>query len=167
MFDLTTIQHLIRHNDWANDLLCQEARKLSDQQLDAPFDMGRGSFRSTLLHTLAGESVWLLRWRGTIETNWPNEDEKRPAGAIGEDFRRTASERTDFLRGCTNADLDRVLTYRDSKGSLFEARLGDMILQAIHHSIHHRAQLVNMLRRLGAAAPELDYMMRVRRPSPA
>jgi uncharacterized damage-inducible protein DinB len=39
-----------------------------------------------------------------------------------------------------------------------------MLLQGALHSKHHQAQAVNILRRLGAAWPELDYMMHVRKP---
>ena len=43
---------------------------------------------------------------------------------------------------------------------------GDMILQGLVHSIHHRAQAVNMLRQLGLGPPEVDYMTSVRLPEP-
>jgi uncharacterized damage-inducible protein DinB len=40
-----------------------------------------------------------------------------------------------------------------------------MLLQLCYHATHHRAQAVNILRRLGTQAPELDYMMRIREPA--
>jgi uncharacterized protein YciI len=58
-----------------------------------------------------------------------------------------------------------VQVYRDSKGSLFQATLGDMLMQGVMHTKHHQAQAVNALKRLGAAWPELDYMYRVRKPA--
>ena len=36
--------------------------------------------------------------------------------------------------------------------------LGDTMLQIGGHGTHHRAQAVNMLRRLGRTAPPLDYI---------
>jgi hypothetical protein len=42
-----------------------------------------------------------------------------------------------------------VQNYRDSKGSLFKATLNDMLIQNVMHSTHHRAQIVNAIRRVG------------------
>jgi uncharacterized damage-inducible protein DinB len=68
------------------------------------------------------------------------------------------------VNGLTEKELGQMIAYRDSKGSLFAATLSDMLLQGILHSVHHRAQAVNMVRRLGGAALEMDYMTFVRRP---
>jgi uncharacterized damage-inducible protein DinB len=57
-----------------------------------------------------------------------------------------------------------VQEYRDSRGSKFRATLADMITQGLVHSIHHRAQATNAIRRLGRNAPEMDYMVHIRQP---
>lgn len=162
---LETIQTLLRHGDWANDRLLTFSADLPDAGLDRPFDMGVGSLRRTLLHIHAGEHVWLQRWQGRTETPWPDETEPVSPAVLGERFAATRTERKNFLATQADRDLARAIVYRDSKGSLFSATLGDMLLQACLHSAHHRAQAVNMLRRLGATAPELDYMVSVRTPA--
>ena len=58
------------------------------------------------------------------------------------------------------------MRYLDSVAGYFNATLADMILQVLLHSIHHRAQAVNMLRQLGLGPPEVDYMTSVRLPEP-
>jgi len=40
-----------------------------------------------------------------------------------------------------------------------------MLVQGVMHSKHHQAQAANILRRLDAKWPELDYMMRIRKPA--
>jgi uncharacterized damage-inducible protein DinB len=102
---------------------------------------------------------------GRTETPWPDEEQKADVPNIDERFRQAYSERAAFLATLKDADLARLVTYRDSKGSQYKAALGDMLMQGIIHSIHHRAQAVNMLRQLGAAAPEVDYMYWVRKPA--
>lgn len=167
MIQLETIRTLLNYGDWANDRLLQTAGVLNDEQLDRPFDMGVGSLRKTLLHIYNGEYVWLQRWQGKTETKWPSEEEPVLISTLAERFRKNYADRDAFLAALMDADLARAVVYRDSKGSLFTAALGDMLMQGCVHSLHHRAQAVNMLRRVGADAPELDYMMRIRRPAQA
>jgi uncharacterized damage-inducible protein DinB len=165
MLHLPTIRLLLDHNDWSNDRILDAAAPLSDNQLDAPFDMGPGSLRRTLIHTQAGEEVWLKRLKGVAETPWPDEGARIAVAALAEQWRVARLARDAHLATLEGTDLSRIQPYRDSRGTLYRASLAAMILQPIHHSIHHRAQLVNMLRRVGAKAPELDYMYRARVPA--
>lgn len=163
--ELKTLSEFLKYSEWANGELLRASRSLSDAQLDQPFDMGMGCLRRTLIHIHAGEHVWLQRWQGHTETPWPNEHVKTPVADIAAQFAKTYEERATFLAKISDRDLPNPITYRDSKGSLFAATLGDMIMQGVLHSAHHRAQAVNMLRRAAGAAVELDYMMWVRKPA--
>jgi uncharacterized damage-inducible protein DinB len=163
--ELKTLSEFLKYSEWANGELLRASRGLSDAQLDQPFDMGMGYLRRTLLHLHAGEHVWLQRWQGRTETPWPDEKEKVSVEVISTQFAKTYAERTTFLSTVQDGDLGKLVTYRDSKGSLFAATLGDMITQGILHSTHHRAQAVNMLRRAADTLVELDYMMWVRKPA--
>lgn len=159
------LQRMFRYSDWANGRLVSTASVLSDEQLDRAMEIGLGSLRATLKHIHDGESVWLARWQGWTETPWPSYDERPTMGELAGRFRQTVVDRVAFLRTLLPADFERAVTYRDSKGSQFSATLGDMILQGINHSVHHRAQAVNILRRVGAGLVELDYMVFVRQPA--
>ena len=159
------IPSFLRYNDWADGHLISAAEELNSDHLDRPFDIGRGSLRRTLYHVVCAEHVWIHRWQGLAETPWPDEDEKIPPADMRPKLAETWRKRDEFLRTLAPADHDRVVRYRDSFGKLFDAKLGDMILQTCIHSTHHRAQVVNMFRRLGAKPPELDYMYWVRTPA--
>lgn len=148
-------------------MVLDAAAPLTDAQLDQPFDMGVGSLRRTLPHLLGGESVWLCRWRGERDTRWPDEREPARVEVIRERFACTWRDREVFLRGLTQADYARRIVYRDSYGNLYSAVLQEMILQGLVHSMHHRAQAVNMIRRVGGSAPQMDFMYLVREPAPA
>ncbi|MEK6677020.1 MAG: DinB family protein [Planctomycetota bacterium] len=164
MHAIDMIQAMHRHGIWANEALLQSAASHTDEQLDRAFDMGVGSLRRTLIHIYNGEFVWLQRWQGKAETKWPSEDEKTSVVELGDRFRQNAEACVTFLCTTQPGDFSRVIVYRDSKGRLFQASLIDMILQGFAHSTHHRAQAVNMIRRLGGTPPELDYMVWVRKP---
>lgn len=159
------LRPMLAYNDWADEQILAAAESLDDARLDQSIDVGRGTPRRVLIHTWAGEHVWVQRWQGKIETKWPDESERVAVATLRERFRSAWRERDAFLTTLSGADLDREVSYRDSRGGLFRASLHDMIRQMVVHSIHHRAQMVNILRRLGTAAPELDYMMYVRLPA--
>lgn len=165
MNDLSTIKTLLRYSDWANTTLTQAAGGLKPEQLDQTLDIGMGTLRRTLLHILAGESVWLARWRGERESPWPDEQERAEPVEIGRRMTEVSAAREQFLASVGPGDLGRIVVYRDSKGSLFKATLADMMIQMCIHSMHHRSQAVNIIRRVGGSPPELDYMMWVRTPA--
>lgn len=165
MLTLDSAREFLTYNDWANRELLQAAGPLPDEALDRPFDMGVGALRRTLIHIYNGETVWLERWRGRVETPWPTEDERLAVETLACRFVALTAVRDDYLGRLRDADLAESVTYRDSKGGLFRATRGAMLMQALVHSAHHRAQAVNMLRRVGGALVELDYMMHVRQPA--
>lgn len=167
MIDLGTIRDFLHYNDAMNDRILAAAVRVPSDGLDRPFEMGMGSLRRTLIHILAGESVWVRRWQGLHNTPWPDESVRHNPADIGREIAGVRAERDNFLRAQTPGTLAREITYRDSKGSYFSATLGDMMMQMCLHSTHHRAQAVNMLRQLGAEAPEVDYMMWLRKPAQA
>ena len=162
VFDLKTIQIAFDYSDDANGMVVAAAAGLSDEQLDRPIEMGRGNLRRTLVHLLAGEQVWLQRWRGPSDTPWPDENVKSTVAEIAERLRATSVTRAAFFDTIQPGDLIDPKRYLDSIAGYFTATLAQMILQGFIHSIHHRAQAVNMLRRLGARPPEVDYMYSVR-----
>lgn len=164
MIDVATIKTLLHYSDWANERLARAAAGLAPGELDKAFDIGRGTLRKILLHILSGETVWLKRWQGQRDTPWPDENEHASPMDIADRFMSNAGMRDSFLNSITSQKTCERITYRDSKGSLYSATLADMIIQMCTHSTHHRAQAVNIIRRLGAAPPELDYMMSVRQP---
>lgn len=167
MADLSTFRTLFEYVRWSNERLLECAAPLSDEELDRDLQIGPGTLRRILIHTYNGEYVWLRRWRGEQETKWPSESVQTPVAELLTAFRGIERERTEYLATLGPTSSAKVQSYRDSKGSLFSATLGDMLLQGVMHSKHHQAQACNALRRLGAKWPELDYMMRIRTPVPA
>lgn len=162
MIDLDTARVLFEYTDWSTRELIGCSLELTDEQLDRDMQAGPGTLRRILIHTYNGESVWLKRWQGNVETRWPSESEPIAPGVLLERFEREWLERDRFLALLPPTDLIVPQNYRDSKGSLFRATLGQMVMQTVMHTKHHQAQACNVLKRLGARWPELDYMMRVR-----
>lgn len=154
---------LFAYNDAENHQVFSAALTLSDAQLDDSIEMGFGSLRKTLEHIQIGETVWLARWQGLAETPWPASEKGVSVADLLMRLTATAKQRLEWLDGLSDAALDQRQTFRDSKGSLFEASLVDMLRQGVIHSIHHRAQAVNMIRPVSGNTLEMDYMVFVRK----
>ncbi|MBI1826835.1 MAG: DinB family protein [Planctomycetes bacterium] len=162
---MKTIEAMCKYSDWANAALLDAAKPLNATQLDTIFDIGMGTIRKSFNHIISGENVWLQRCKGHAETKWPPANEPITVAELRMRANQTIEDRTAFFRGLKDTDLDKRITYRDSLGGLFTATLREMLIQLLIHSIHHRAQAVNILRRLGLPAPEVDFMMSVRVPA--
>ncbi len=166
MIDIATIRTMLDYTDWANGRLLEGAAGCTDEQLDRDLAIGPGTLGRILLHTYNGELIWFNRWRGVVENKWPDENERVSIRDLKGRFEANALARDRWLATLSPQDSARMQAYRDSKGSLFQAALGDMLMQGVMHTKHHQAQAVNALKRLGAPWPELDYMYRARKPAP-
>jgi uncharacterized damage-inducible protein DinB len=166
MDGLAAFGALFKYSDAANRLVLNAAAELAGEVLDREIDIGPkpGSLRRILIHTWNGEFMWLNRWRGNYELKWPPEQLSTPVPKLLAEFEQVWAERDAFLATLTPDRLGLLQRYRDSRGSLFQATLSDMLSQGIVHSIHHRAQAINAIRRLGGTPPEVDYMNLVRQP---
>lgn len=155
----------LAYSDEMNRRLFDAAGTLDAAKLDQPFDMGMGTLRKTVAHLYVGEKIWLERWKGNRDTPWPPYETTQPPAEILNACEAVWRDRDGFIAGLKDATLETRQVYRDSKGSLFQATLHEMILQGINHSTHHRAQAVNMIRRLGGPVVEVDFMYWRRQPA--
>jgi uncharacterized damage-inducible protein DinB len=151
-----------RYGMGMNVKLLDASRTLSDAQLDQPLDIGMGSVRRILRHVLAGEITWLERWRGVTEAVWAEASLPHDLPTLSARFDQTGHDLIHFIEALAPDRLAIEQPYRDSRGTLYRATLGQMILQGLLHSHHHRAQWVNALRRVGGPVVEVDYMYSVR-----
>lgn len=149
-------------------------RPLSAEQYAAEFPIGLGSLGRTLTHIMICEWMYVRRMQELDVPpyeQWEFQDEKPPAFAVLEAAWSEQAKRTrQALSGVR--DWDRELEYRatpnDGKPIIVTASPADIFTQMALHEVHHRAQAMNMLRRLGVAAEDIDFnaLMHKRRPAP-
>jgi uncharacterized damage-inducible protein DinB len=156
--DVPTLRAYHIYSDWARNRLHEVARPLTDDQLDRPFDLGVGSLRATLLHIAQAEQWWLDNWTQGSGHLFPPFDERVPVTEITRRFDQTIARRNQMLASITDADLQRIVTATPRPNVQRVFPLGVTMLQLCVHGTHHRAQALNMLRRVSATVPELDFL---------
>lgn len=60
------------------------------------------------------------------------------------------------------SELNRPITYVNSKGESFSSELSDIFYHLLNHSNYHRARVANYLRTIGFTPPNSDYIFYVR-----
>lgn len=161
-----TFKELLDFNRWGHDRILSAAAPLSDAQLDRPFEMGPGSLRATINHLYSAERIWLDRWKQITPVRARPDATGIPVAQLKKELTDLAAERDEFLRPMTDAEMTRLRTVTNLKGDKTDCTLHDMLLHVCNHAIHHRAQAVNMIKRVGGQPPTpgADYIfMRVER----
>ncbi|MCA9282894.1 MAG: DinB family protein [Phycisphaeraceae bacterium] len=138
-------------------------RTLDEASYTRGFDLGPGSIAKVLTHLLISEWYYCQRIKGREVppyAEWEVRDEQ-PLTA-DEQLRRWDAQ-TERTREVLSAERDwrAPIVYRvtDDDGKLIEVTTNadDIATQLVLHEIHHRAQLLNMLRLVGVTFDDLDF----------
>ena len=151
------LDRLLGHDRDSTRQLLEIAAALDDEQLDREFDIGHRTVRRSLEHIIWNIECWTDLMQGRPVR-------ARPAGApsIAELRRRHDNASAELFA------LARVIVERGRLDETFLDRLDDppkaktlggAIVHLATHGMHHRAQLLYMLRRLGVTTlPEGDVL---------
>ena len=108
------------------------------------------------------EHAYVLRIEGREVPpyeQFPFQDETTPPFAVLESaWQEQASHTRNVIAAIRDwrAPLEYVTT-RGEKPMIVTATPGDLFTQLALHKVHHRAQVMNMLRQLGVALADIDY----------
>lgn len=146
------LDRLLSHNAWTTRQLIERAGELPSQQYVQRFDIGPGSVHDTLRHII---SV-MFGWADEIADR-----SRRPSlGSDGEGPVRSVDELLKLLDDAAK-ELEktaRLIVDRDTmdeimsvtyEGRTWEFTRGTALAHVLTHGMHHRAQVFNMMRRLG------------------
>lgn len=164
MNGVETIRRLHQHRAWVNHKLIESAQALKSDGLQKSLRIGQGSIWKSLLHLYAAEYVWLETLlgneapltKGDLAGKIPGNQEG--AGAIGSLdelvvlWRELDLRWQVHLERLTDADLDQVVFKVNTNGQRHGTRRGDILLHVCTHAQYTAAQVINMLRQLGAPA---------------
>jgi uncharacterized damage-inducible protein DinB len=149
------LDRFLGHDAWTTRQLLLLCQNLTDEQLDREFDIGHRSVRATLLHILRNMEVWTDLMSGQpVRTS-----QGQSVSAMIERLDRASADLARLARAVAERSGwdERFVDSLDSPPA--EKTYGGSIAHVITHSMHHRAQLLYLLRRLGVERlPEGDVL---------
>jgi uncharacterized damage-inducible protein DinB len=147
MAESDPLRILLAHDRWATVQIIDACGRLTDEQLHRRFDMGPGSLHDTVAHVIGAMQTWTQTLAG-----------QEPGARIDTDGRRrTADELRPLHEGACDAlaaeaarlPVAEMITRRLRTGRVVTMTRGAVLTHVATHGMHHRAQCLNMLRRLG------------------
>jgi uncharacterized damage-inducible protein DinB len=164
------IRRLHEHRAWVNRKLVASAERLPGESLRQSLDIGQGSIWKSLLHLYAAEYAWLEALLGNSDPRVPgdvagklpgNQEGEQPIRSLDElkaKWSKLESRWQAYLEGLTPDGLDEDVRKITTSGKEYATRRGDVLLHVCTHAHYTAAQVVNMLRQVGAE-PLPDAML--------
>lgn len=151
------LDRLLGHDAWTTRQLLDLAVTLNDRQLDQEFDIAHRTVRRTLEHIIWNIECWtdLIKGGGVRSRPAPNQS----TAALSLRHAAATSELLQFAREIMDQRRldDTFLDVLDDPPR--EKSFGGVIVHLATHGMHHRAQLLFMLRQLGVEGlPEGDAL---------
>jgi len=153
---MTILEKLLRHDAWTTRLHLTRAAKLPDAALDQPFDMGHRTLRRTFRHIVGNMECWCDLLMGRPQrssTGTPGDD--IPALLARLDV--VAAELIAFGQSFSSSgrEEETFIDYLDNPPC--RKSVGTALVHLATHGMHHRAQCLWMMRKLGVRdLPEGD-----------
>jgi uncharacterized damage-inducible protein DinB len=154
---------LYEYNYWANARILSAATNVSEAQFTAPASLSHGSLRGTLVHILSAEWVWRKRCQegaspSTLlpETDFPTLETLRLRWQTEEQAMRS------FLARLHDEDLDRLVSYRTTRGTPFENTLWHLLVHVVNHGTQFRSEAAVLLTGYGQSPGDLDFIVFLR-----
>jgi len=141
-------------------------RSLPPADFDRPFEIGLGRFDIILTHMWISEWYYLERMkRHNVPSykDWPVKYENPPElAAIVHGWNAQAQATQAFI--AAEHDWDKPFTYTTAPEpgetqQVVAVTLNELFTQLAFHEIHHRSQLMAMLRQCGKPVGEIDFNM--------
>jgi uncharacterized damage-inducible protein DinB len=148
---LAHIQRLFRYDDWANREVVNALQGLSTPP---PRSL------KILAHILSAERLWLERLRSAKQTYpvWPDFTIKQ----CQQEAERLHKLWTAYLSKFPEKDLERRVSYKNSKGETWTSQNLDILMHVVLHSAYHRGQIAADIRAAGFSPAYTDFIHAIR-----
>lgn len=161
------LRRLYDYNYWANEKLLAVVNTLTPEEFTRSISGSYGSVRNTLVHVLSAEWGWLDRCGGPPRgPRLSPEKYPTPESVIGTWTEVEQSMRA-FLMTLTDEDLERGIEFAIGEGPKQMLALGDLLHHAAVHAAHHRGQVALLVRVLGYAPGNFDWLFYANEVRPA
>lgn len=149
------LDRLLGHDTWTTRQLLLLCQGLTDEQLDREFDISHRTVRATCAHIIRNVEAWSDLMAGRPIRSAEGDSIPELIGRLDCAARDLADMARDVAR---RGGWDELWTDTLDEPPT-EKTYGGTIAHVITHSMHHRAQLIYLLRRLGVEnLPEGDVL---------
>ncbi len=150
--DIYTLKLFSKYNETTNKKMDELIKKLSYEQWNMQFGGYFSSIKSLCNHIYIGDFNWLKRFSKLRTFNFANEsifNENIQFGTIIlETIQVYENKRKEldkyikrFIDEVTDKDINSILDYTDSHGTMHEKNFGGLILHMFNHETHHRGMI--------------------------
>lgn len=147
------------YNRWANARLLEAVASLTNEQFLKELGSSYSSVRDTLTHILAAEEVWLMRWKGISPKTMLDPAYFPDVRSFKAKWGEVELDQWNFVSKISDESLQEMVEYQNFKNEVWQYTLWQMMHHMVSHSTYHRGQVVAMLRQLGAAPTQLDFLV--------
>lgn len=156
---LELLRRLFAHDKWAREQLLALAGTLSDEEFARPLGV-LDSLSSRLAHIADIDALWLRRiYHRESPAKLPSRHRFTNFEELAALLWQVTQEREAAISRLAPKDLDEVLEFRDTLGNPYRETVGDMLMQVVLHSAHHRGQVTLCLKALGKTVPDTDFYL--------
>nr|WP_271891413.1 DinB family protein [Planctomicrobium sp.] len=147
------LDRLLGHDGWTTRQLLEICESLAGEQLDREFDIGHRTLRGTLDHIISNMEIWAALM---ADQEVPSNHDQTLTGMI--DRLAVAETRLKLVaRKVADTNMWDELWTDHLDDPPRQKSFGTAIAHVITHSMHHRAQVLYMLRLSGVESlPEGD-----------
>ncbi len=144
------LDHVLRHNTWANGAIIEFCRGLDPQRLDVAAPGTYGTIERTLQHLIGAQQWYTQLLTGElVGPRLRRDGPKHPLDELGAVAARTG----DLLAlVAENADPARRIELNQGRTST----VGVILAQVVHHGNEHRTQITTVLGANGIEPPPLS-----------
>ena len=168
------VRLMASYNAWMNAKVFDAAMKLPDHELAANRKAFFGSILGTLNHIAVADTIWLKRF-AAHPAGYAELEPIRGLAAPGSldqilfaDIRSLAAHRkmlddviTRWAASVTDADLDQVLHYANTKGVVSDRSFFSLLMHFFNHQTHHRGQATTRLSQAGIDVGVTDLLAHI------
>lgn len=156
------IQTLWDYNYWANRRLLATAEQCAQEELSNKFDYAWDSILRTMAHVLGAEWAWLHRIKGVSPTSLLDKDQFSTLDLLRRRWEEEEETMRAYLAGLTDADLEQVIEYKDTRGTEMSRKLWEILVHVVNHGTQHRAEVALYLTNLGHSPGDMDFSLFLR-----
>lgn len=162
---------LAAYNQRMNSQVYQAASHLGEAEVAMDRGAYFGSILGTLNHILVGDIIWLKRFAthpSCLKTlsevaKLPNPSSLNQIlypelTALSEHRAWLDIQIINWVRALTDADLNFILSYHNTKGLPYTKRFSSLVLHFFNHQTHHRGQVSTLLSQAGEDVGVTDLL---------